>query len=493
MFDVNTSDPINLGDIKLNSISWADDLILLSKSKLGLQTCLNNLEQYCKTWGLEVNIDKTKVMVFAKRSHRPVDVFYGKTRLECVKRFNYLGFLITDNFKFSHLILDRIMKSNRVYNLVLQAFRTAGNVNVSLAMSIFDKQIVPILLYGCAIWSPPNTQNYLYVHNQPEERNTRSIVTDILKINGERSVPFVSARRVGRKGGNAPRKILVKLRNYDDKESILRQNFDFVSNFDAETPHKIELVHTNFCKRSLNVNKYSSTTGVMMEMARYPIMHNAYSLAIKYWLRLKSGTKNHLLNEAFKLAVRENHDWNQGIQNMLCRNGFRNVWIDSNQVNKDTFHRMFRSRLNNQYEQILASKMRESERLLLLSSFKENFHRSQYLDKIKSPDIRAIFTRLRIDINILNSCKFRFRKVMSPDCPNCTQQVETVEHLLLHCEAFDNLRGIFFRRMNVKYPRFDQMSNENKLRAILNLDCPKENINICCNYVKDIYKARENL
>ena len=491
IFDVNASDPIKLGDIKLNSISWADDLILLSKSKLGLQTCLNNLEMYCKRWGLEVNIDKTKVMLFSKRSQKPVDLFYGKTRLECVKKFNYLGFLITDNFKFSHLINDRIMKSNRVYNLVLQAFRTSGNVNVSLAMSIFDKQIIPILLYGCAIWSPPNTQNYIYIHNQPEERNTRSIVTELLKSNGEKSIPFVSARRVGRKGSTVSRKILVKLRNYDDKESFLRKNFDFVSNFDSKMPHKIELVHTNFCKRSLNINKYSSTTGVMMEMARYPIMHNAYSLAIKYWLRLKSGTKNQLLNEAFKLTVRENHDWNQSIQNILCKNGFRNVWLDPDQVNKNTFHRMFRSRLNNQYEQLLAAKIRESDRLVLLSSLKENFHRSHYLDKIKSPDIRAIFTRLRIDMNNLNSCRFRFRKVMSPDCPNCSQQVETVEHLLLQCKTFDNLRDTFIRKMVVKYPRFVQMSNDHKLKVILNLDCPQENINICCNYVKDIYKARE--
>ena len=175
----------------------------------------------------------------------------------------------------------------------------------------------------------------------------------------------------------------------------------------------------------------------------------------------------------------------------MCKNGFRNVWLDPNQVNKDTFHRLFRSRLNNQYEQLLTAKMRESNRLLLLSSLKENFHRSQYLDKIKSPDIRAIFTRLRIDMNNLNSCRFRFRKVMSPDCPNCSQQVETVEHLLLQCKTFDNLRDTFTRKMAFKYPRFVQMSNDHKLKAILNLDCPQENINICCNYVKQIYKARE--
>ena len=40
MFE-NNLDPIDLGEIALNSLSWADDLILLYMSKEGLQRCIN--------------------------------------------------------------------------------------------------------------------------------------------------------------------------------------------------------------------------------------------------------------------------------------------------------------------------------------------------------------------------------------------------------------------------------------------------------------------
>ena len=56
-------EPIHLGDFILNSLSWADDLVLISRSKMGLQKCLNNLKIYCNKWGLEVNTEKTKTMV----------------------------------------------------------------------------------------------------------------------------------------------------------------------------------------------------------------------------------------------------------------------------------------------------------------------------------------------------------------------------------------------------------------------------------------------
>ena len=48
-------DPVKIGDVSINSISWADDLLLISCSKEGLQSCLNKLNDYCIKWGLTVN------------------------------------------------------------------------------------------------------------------------------------------------------------------------------------------------------------------------------------------------------------------------------------------------------------------------------------------------------------------------------------------------------------------------------------------------------
>ena len=55
------SDPFVLPNgTKLNSLLYADDLIILSRSKTGLQNCLDALAPYCNTWMMSINPKKKK-------------------------------------------------------------------------------------------------------------------------------------------------------------------------------------------------------------------------------------------------------------------------------------------------------------------------------------------------------------------------------------------------------------------------------------------------
>ena len=55
---------MSLDETSINSLSSADDLVILSESQSGLQSALNKLENYCHKWQLTVNKNKTKVMIF---------------------------------------------------------------------------------------------------------------------------------------------------------------------------------------------------------------------------------------------------------------------------------------------------------------------------------------------------------------------------------------------------------------------------------------------
>ena len=83
--------------------------------------------------------------------------------LENVKTYQYLGLEISHNGNIKNMITDRIKKAQRVSNMVLQALRTDKNISSSLATSIFEKQIAPILLYGCPIWCLPKHHNLIYI------------------------------------------------------------------------------------------------------------------------------------------------------------------------------------------------------------------------------------------------------------------------------------------------------------------------------------------
>ena len=53
--------------IKLLVILYADDTVILADSVEGMQNALDIIQTFCKIWKLEINIAKTKMMIFSKR------------------------------------------------------------------------------------------------------------------------------------------------------------------------------------------------------------------------------------------------------------------------------------------------------------------------------------------------------------------------------------------------------------------------------------------
>ena len=47
-------------------LMYADDIVLVGDTVLELQRKINILEIFCEKWGMEVNLKKTKVVVFRK-------------------------------------------------------------------------------------------------------------------------------------------------------------------------------------------------------------------------------------------------------------------------------------------------------------------------------------------------------------------------------------------------------------------------------------------
>jgi hypothetical protein len=53
--------------VKLFSLLYADDTIILSETEADMQYALAIFEEYCHHWKLKVNLQKTKVIIFCKR------------------------------------------------------------------------------------------------------------------------------------------------------------------------------------------------------------------------------------------------------------------------------------------------------------------------------------------------------------------------------------------------------------------------------------------
>ena len=91
--------------LKLFIILYPDDTVILSESESDLQAQLDAFQEYCLTWKLKVNIDKTKIVIFGSgRTPQIVFFKYNGSEIEVVKNFNYLGIIFskTDNFNLAN-------------------------------------------------------------------------------------------------------------------------------------------------------------------------------------------------------------------------------------------------------------------------------------------------------------------------------------------------------------------------------------------------------
>ena len=105
IFDHSITDPVSLDVTRLNCLLYANDLILLSESEKGLQSCLDNLNSYCNIWKLKINISKTKVIVFSKGKRKTDNLkcYIENKKLEVVRKYKYLGVIVSynGNLKFA--------------------------------------------------------------------------------------------------------------------------------------------------------------------------------------------------------------------------------------------------------------------------------------------------------------------------------------------------------------------------------------------------------
>ena len=130
-FESTLSDPfVSPNGTKLNSLFYADDLVILSRFKTGLQTCLNRLSSYCNSWVLSINPKKTKVMIFQKRAKKCTESSFhiDNEIIEIVQNYTYLGTLISSTGNFS-MALDKLKEK------ALHALFSLRNTHVSPLMS----------------------------------------------------------------------------------------------------------------------------------------------------------------------------------------------------------------------------------------------------------------------------------------------------------------------------------------------------------------------
>ena len=151
-------------------------LLLLSRSKLGLQNCLNKLSSYCISWMLKINPKKTKIMVFQKGTKKMWLCFSHRqwNDRHCTRLY-----LLRD----SHLVSRKFYtltwtSSTKALHALFSLRRHTGfsKLKPSLANKIFDTMISPILTYNSEVWGAFVKSDFKSWDNSGIEKNSFTLL-----------------------------------------------------------------------------------------------------------------------------------------------------------------------------------------------------------------------------------------------------------------------------------------------------------------------------
>jgi hypothetical protein len=144
---------VQINNINIKLLAYADDIVLLASDKLSLKKMLQAFELYCSKWNLEVNLSKSKIIVFRNggRLSRHEKWWFRNEEVDVTSQYKYLGMNLTPRLSFAAHFREKSSKAK----LALNSFNSIiFNKKIPFAskMKIFEAVARSITCYGAQIW-----------------------------------------------------------------------------------------------------------------------------------------------------------------------------------------------------------------------------------------------------------------------------------------------------------------------------------------------------
>ena len=418
MIDNINCDPPVMGELGISCLLYADDLVLLSRTKEGLQKSINTLYRYTEEWFLEINQTKTKYLVFSQG--RKSGLSHGfKLNGSCIQAcdsYCYLGVIFTRSGSFksaSKALNDKA--TSAMFSLIRNLYKHRS-VDINIMLDLFDKMILPIAQYGCEVWGTnyiPNNSNNNMFFNQ--------------------------------------------------------------SNL---SKHITETLHYNYMKMLLGVPKRTSNWAVTTETGRYPIIIRTMKAMIKYLFHL-SGSPSPLikatLSTSMALADIGKNSWFKIITRVLkfCELDYLLFTNDTVEIDYQI------KNLDKRLKQIFINKWSEERvgytvdsKLDLFVSLKDNYEMSKYLLSRINPHYKLAISKIRLSAHKLPIETERYSNTPRVDrtCPLGCQAIGDEYHYLFIClhPSISKVYMPIHNNLKILIPEFDNIDIKEQFKLVLN-------------------------
>ena len=161
----NLQNIFSVNELKLFLLLFADDQVLFATSPETLQLLLTDLENYCQIWGLKINTNKTKAMIFEKGARSHHDFYIYNTVLDIVDSFKYLGITL---FRNGNWYRTQKCISQHASFALFKLFTILRNIELPITQKIklFDTLVSPILNFGSELWGLHPASDVELVHTK---------------------------------------------------------------------------------------------------------------------------------------------------------------------------------------------------------------------------------------------------------------------------------------------------------------------------------------
>ena len=141
---------IKIGGKLIKDVRFADDQGMIAKNEKGLQKIMDGLNSTSTSYGMKINIKKTKVMKVSKVKGE-VNITINGKKIEQVGSFRYLGHTITEDGRCETEITCRIAQAKESFGnrkeLLTKSLRKSTKVKIVKTL------VWTTLLYGSETWT----------------------------------------------------------------------------------------------------------------------------------------------------------------------------------------------------------------------------------------------------------------------------------------------------------------------------------------------------
>ena len=139
---------IKIAGRNINNLRYADDTTPMSESEEELKGLLMKLKEESEKVGLNLNIQKTKIMASDPITSWQID---GET-VETVSDFIFLGSKITADGGFSCEIKIRLLLERKVMTN-LDSTLKSRDITLPTKVHLVKAMVFPVVIYGCESWT----------------------------------------------------------------------------------------------------------------------------------------------------------------------------------------------------------------------------------------------------------------------------------------------------------------------------------------------------